>query len=112
MITMADKKTWEEQFRASGLRDADFSSISGKQIKPLYDRADLADDDLGAGLGYPGEYPYIRGVHPSMYRGRLWTMRQFAGMGSPRQTNERYKFLLEKGQTGLSVAFDNPTLYG
>ena len=63
-------------------------------------------------LGYPGQYPFTRGVHASMYRGRLWTMRQFAGFGTPRQTNERFKFLLDKGQTGLSTAFDLPTLMG
>src|SRR5439155_3396424 len=63
-------------------------------------------------LGYPGQYPFARGVHASMYRSRLWTMRQFAGFGTPRQTNERFKFLLQKGQTGLSTAFDLPTLMG
>jgi len=107
-----DKKAWEKKFRDSGLREADFSTISGRPLEPLYDWDDLADLNLKKELAYPGEYPYTRGVHPSMYRGRLWTMRQFAGMGTPQQTNQRYKFLLEKGQTGLSVAFDNPTLYG
>ena len=68
--------------------------------------------DADTDLGYPGQYPFTRGVHASMYRGRLWTMRQFAGFGTPRQTNERFKFLLEKGQTGLSTAFDLPTLMG
>jgi len=108
----AAKKVWEKKFRDSGLRNADFTSISGRLLKPLYDRDDLDGAGLKKSLAYPGEYPYTRGVHPSMYRGKLWTMRQFAGMGTPQQTNERYKFLLEKGQTGLSVAFDNPTLYG
>jgi methylmalonyl-CoA mutase N-terminal domain/subunit len=107
-----DKKSWEKKFRDSGLREADFSTISGRPLEPLYDWDDLADLNLKKELAYPGEYPYTRGVHPSMYRGKLWTMRQFAGMGTPQQTNLRYKFLLEKGQTGLSVAFDNPTLYG
>jgi methylmalonyl-CoA mutase N-terminal domain/subunit len=107
-----DKKAWEKKFRDSGLREADFSTISGRPLEPLYDWDDLADLNLKKELAYPGEYPYTRGVHPSMYRGKLWTMRQFAGMGTPQQTNQRYKFLLEKGQTGLSVAFDNPTLYG
>jgi methylmalonyl-CoA mutase N-terminal domain/subunit len=109
---MADKNTWEELYKASGLRDGDFTSISGNVLKPLYTKEDVEGLDDESALGSPGEYPYTRGVHPSMYRGRLWTMRQFAGMGTPKQTNERYKFLLAKGQTGLSVAFDNPTLYG
>jgi len=108
----AAKKAWEKKFRDSGLRNADFTSISGRPLKPLYDPDALDGAGLKKSLAYPGEYPYTRGVHPSMYRGKLWTMRQFAGMGTPQQTNERYKFLLEKGQTGLSVAFDNPTLYG
>jgi methylmalonyl-CoA mutase N-terminal domain/subunit len=94
------------------IRDADFTSLSGRPLQPLYTAEDLAALDLDAVVGVPGEYPYTRGVHPSMYRGKLWTMRQFSGMGTPEQTNARYKFLLEKGQTGLSVAFDNPTLYG
>jgi len=111
-VKKATKKTWQEKYEASGLRDADFSSLSGRPLQPLYAPEDLAGFDPAAELGDPGEYPYTRGIHPSMYRGRLWTMRQFAGMGTPDQTNIRYKFLLEKGQTGLSVAFDNPTLYG
>jgi len=108
----ADKKNWEDNYQKSELRDADFTSISGRSLRPLYTGDDLSDFDADARLSFPGEFPYTRGVHPSMYRGRLWTMRQFAGMGTPEQTNLRYKFLLEKGQTGLSVAFDNPTLYG
>ena len=111
-MKMPNKKLWEEKFRKAELREADFSSISGRPLEPLYSWEDQADFNPAAKLGTPGEYPYTRGIHPSMYRGKLWTMRQFAGMGTPRQTNERYKFLLEKGQTGLSVAFDNPTLYG
>jgi methylmalonyl-CoA mutase N-terminal domain/subunit len=110
-----DKKTsraWKDKYDKSGLRDADFSTISGRPLRPLYTWEDGAGIDPEARLGFPGEFPFTRGVHPSMYRGRLWTMRQFAGMGTPDQTNERYRFLLEKGQTGLSVAFDNPTLYG
>jgi methylmalonyl-CoA mutase N-terminal domain/subunit len=106
------RSAWKDKYKAGGLRDADFTSISGRTLQPLYTWEDLADADPETRLGYPGEYPYTRGVHPSMYRGKLWTMRQFAGMGTPDQTNERYRFLLDKGQTGLSVAFDNPTLYG
>jgi len=86
--------------------------MSGIEKRPIYTAADLAGFDPGASLGAPGEYPFTRGIHPSMYRGRLWTMRQFAGFGSAQDTNRRYKFLLEHGQTGLSVAFDFPTLMG
>ena len=112
---MADKKNEKSRdgaCAAAELRDADFTSISGNPLKPLYKKEDVAGLDGEADLGAPGAYPYTRGVHPTMYRGKLWTMRQFAGMGTPEQTNERFKFLLAKGQTGLSVAFDNPTLYG
>lgn len=108
----ANEKREEGQNQKAELRDADFSSISGRRLQPFYNWEDLSGFDTEAELGAPGEYPYTRGIHPTMYRGRLWTMRQFAGMGTPAQTNQRYKFLLEKGQTGLSVAFDNPTLYG
>jgi methylmalonyl-CoA mutase, N-terminal domain len=89
-----------------------FTTVSGRPIEPLYTADNLSDQGDAAGLGYPGQYPFTRGVHATMYRGRLWTMRQFAGFGTPRQTNERFKFLLEKGQTGLSTAFDLPTLMG
>src|SRR6266581_3466129 len=82
------------------------------QKKPLYTSADLNGFDADGQLGRPGEYPFTRGIHPTMYRGKLWTMRQFAGFGSAADTNRRYKFLLEHGQTGLSVAFDFPTLMG
>jgi len=111
-VKTANRKQEEGQYQQAELRDADFSSISGRRLQPFYNWEDLSDFDAAAELGAPGEYPYTRGIHPTMYRGRLWTMRQFAGMGTPAQTNQRYKFLLEKGQTGLSVAFDNPTLYG
>jgi methylmalonyl-CoA mutase N-terminal domain/subunit len=105
-------RAWKDKYERSGLRDADFSTLSGRPLRPLYTWEDTAGTDPETRLGFPGEFPFTRGVHPSMYRGKLWTMRQFAGMGTPDQTNERYRFLLEKGQTGLSVAFDNPTLYG
>ncbi len=92
-------------------RDALFSSISGEPVKPLYTEEDLpADPD--AAIGKPGEFPYTRGVYPSMYRGRLWTMRQFAGFGTAEETNERFRYLLDHGQTGLSTAFDMPSLMG
>ena len=92
-------------------RDAEFSTISGHQIEPLYTEADQpaeAEDRIGA----PGSYPFTRGPYPSMYRGRLWTMRQFAGFGTVEETNERFHYLLDHGQTGLSTAFDMPTLMG
>ena len=88
-----------------------FDSISGEPVKPLYTEEDLpADHD--AAIGKPGEFPYTRGVYPSMYRGRLWTMRQFAGFGTSEETNERFRYLLDHGQTGLSTAFDMPSLMG
>jgi methylmalonyl-CoA mutase N-terminal domain/subunit len=87
-------------------------TLSGETLEPLYGPADLAGFDPQAKLGRPGAYPFTRGIYPSMYRGRLWTMRQFAGFGSAAETNARYRFLLERGQGGLSVAFDMPTLMG
>jgi methylmalonyl-CoA mutase N-terminal domain/subunit len=92
-------------------RDAEFSTISGKEIKPLYTEDDLGPDAAEA-IGDPGSYPFTRGPYPSMYRGRLWTMRQFAGFGTVEETNERFHYLLDHGQTGLSTAFDMPTLMG
>jgi len=88
-----------------------FSTISGLENEPLY-TSDSVGPDLDRDLGYPGAYPFTRGVYPSMYRGRLWTMRQFAGFGTAGETNERFRYLLEHGQTGLSTAFDMPTLMG
>ena len=88
-----------------------FSTISGNEVEPLYTPENV-ELDYAANLGYPGEPPFTRGVYPSMYRGRLWTMRQFAGFGSAEDTNERFRYLLEHGQTGLSTAFDMPTLMG
>src|SRR4029434_11048594 len=90
-------------------RDALFSTLSGEQVEPLYTEADLPELDQ---IGLPGEFPFTRGVYPSMYRGRLWTMRQFAGFGTAQETNERFRYLLDHGQTGLSCAFDMPTLMG
>jgi methylmalonyl-CoA mutase N-terminal domain/subunit len=92
-------------------RDVSFTTLSGDEIKPLYSDVDLpADPD--AAIGLPGEFPFTRGVYPSMYRGRLWTMRQFAGFGTAVETNERFRYLLGHGQTGLSTAFDMPSLMG
>jgi methylmalonyl-CoA mutase N-terminal domain/subunit len=90
-------------------RDALFTTMSGEDVKPLYTAADLPDLDQ---IGLPGQYPYTRGVYESMYRGRLWTMRQFAGFGTAEETNERFRYLLDHGQTGLSTAFDMPSLMG
>src|SRR5712691_7702645 len=106
------RERWQRELQASAQREEPATTVSGMPIEPLYTPDDLAGFDCAAQLGYPGQYPYTRGIHASMYRGRLWTMRQFAGFGTPRQTNERFRFLLEKGQTGLSTAFDLPTLMG
>src|SRR5215204_5251425 len=92
-------------------REAEPSTMSGHPIEPLYDESDLSGD-AAEKIGAPGEYPFTRGVYPSMYRGKLWTMRQFAGFGTAEETNERFRYLLEHGQTGLSTAFDMPTLMG
>ena len=93
-------------------RADEFTTISGEPVKRLYTPADLSDFDYPRDLGFPGEYPYTRGVHATGYRGKLWTMRMFAGFGTAEETNQRFKYLLEQGQTGLSIAFDLPTLYG
>jgi methylmalonyl-CoA mutase N-terminal domain/subunit len=106
--------TYEEWLAAYGAapeRDAEFVTLSGEPIRPLYTDADLPAD-REASIGVPGAYPFTRGVYPSMYRGRLWTMRQFAGFGTAEETNERFRYLLEHGQTGLSTAFDMPSLMG
>jgi methylmalonyl-CoA mutase N-terminal domain/subunit len=101
---------WRKKYEKGEVRDIAFTN-SEKEVQPIYTPLDAAETSAEA-LGMPGFYPYTRGVHPTGYRGRLWTMRQFAGFGSARDTNERYKFLLAHGQTGLSVAFDFPTLMG
>jgi methylmalonyl-CoA mutase N-terminal domain/subunit len=100
---------WRAAYEASPERDATFTTLSGEPVRPLY-----TQDDMPAGerIGLPGRYPFTRGPYPSMYRGRLWTMRQFAGFGTAEETNERFRYLLERGQTGLSAAFDMPSLMG
>src|ERR1700749_4106855 len=111
----SDLERWErETFQAAPERDAPFSTMSGEPIKPLYTEADLPAGVGGDGdpIGFPGEYPFTRGVYGSMYRGRLWTMRQFAGFGTAAETNRRFRYLLDHGQTGLSTAFDLPSLMG
>src|SRR6266436_6127641 len=112
-----DKERWEEEtyghsVRRSPERDVPYETLSGIPVRPLYTPADLAGWRYEDKLGFPGEFPYTRGPYPSMYRGKLWTMRMFAGFGRPEDTNARFKFLLEQGQTGLSTAFDMPALMG
>jgi methylmalonyl-CoA mutase, N-terminal domain len=102
---------WRTAYGLSPERDTPFTTLSGEAIKPLYTERDLPAD-AAASIGLPGQYPFTRGVYPSMYRGQLWTMRQFAGFGTPEQTNERFRYLLAHGQTGLSTAFDMPSLMG
>jgi methylmalonyl-CoA mutase N-terminal domain/subunit len=102
---------WEEAYSKNPERDAEFSTMSGIPIKPLYTPDDV-EGSYDEKLGYPGEYPYTRGVYPNMYRGRLWTVRQFAGFGDAEETNRRFRYLIDHGQNGLSVAFDMPTLMG
>ncbi|MEN8374502.1 MAG: methylmalonyl-CoA mutase family protein [Gemmatimonadota bacterium] len=103
---------WRSAFEATPARDEPFTTISGAAVAPLYTPADQADSDYSADLGLPGVFPFTRGPYATMYRTRLWTMRQFAGFGTSEETNERYHYLLDHGQTGLSVAFDFPTLMG
>ena len=103
---------WEEAYSETPERDGLFSTISGHEIKPLYSPVDRAGADYAKDVGFPGEFPFTRGPYTTMYRTRLWTMRQFAGFATAEETNQRYKYLLNHGQTGLSVAFDFPTLMG
>ena len=107
-----DEKTLEPLKRRLGERQERFETQSGLEIDAIYTPEDLDGFDYAEKLGYPGEYPFTRGIQPNMYRGRLWTMRQYAGLASPEESNRRYRYLLEEGQTGLSVAFDLPTQTG
>ena len=107
---MTDAERWfRERYAATPERDGLFTTLSGEEVEPLYTAEDVGDAER---IGLPGEYPFTRGVYPSMYRGRLWTMRQFAGFGTAEETNERFRYLLDHGQTGLSTAFDMPSLMG
>jgi methylmalonyl-CoA mutase N-terminal domain/subunit len=107
---ITDAERWyRERYCKTPERDALFTTISGEEVEPLYTQDDLPDEQE---IGFPGEFPFTRGVYPSMYRGRLWTMRQFAGFGTAEETNERFRYLLDHGQTGLSTAFDMPSLMG
>ena len=113
----AAQQAWERDVLSPALehhgeRQSDFSTVSGEPVARLYTPLELAQSDYLRDLGFPGQYPFTRGLHPTMYRGQLWTMRMFAGYGTAEETNARYQYLLEHGETGLSVAFDFPTLYG
>ncbi len=115
MATALDRKLWaqwQQEIEKAGPGPQPATTVSGVPIDPLYTPDNLEGFEYETALGYPGQYPFTRGVHATMHRGRLWTMRQFAGFGTARQTNERFKFLVDKGQTGLSTAFDLPTLMG
>lgn len=103
---------YDKALKKASSKKMEYTTISGKEIKELYTPLDLDGFDYLKQLSFPGEYPYTRGIHPTMYRGRLWTMRQFSGFGTAEDTNKRYKYLLSHGQTGLSVAFHLPTLMG
>ena len=103
---------WEAARRTGQIRDADFTTLSGLEVDPVYGPSEDADDPRFERIGWPGEYPFTRGLYTSGYRGRAWTIRQFAGFGNAQQTNERYKMILRSGGGGLSVAFDMPTLMG
>ena len=113
----AGEQHWHDQILTPSLqkspeRQKEFTTLSGVPINRLYTPADLPEFDYSQELGDPGEYPYARGIHPTLYRGKIWTMRQFSGFGSPEDTNQRLHYLLKQGQTGLSIAFDLPTLMG
>src|SRR5436305_9345177 len=112
-----ERERWEEEtlkpaLQKRGERKKNFQSVSLEDVERLYTPADLEDLDFNRDISFPGEFPYTRGIHPTGYRGKLWTMRQFAGFSTPEETNARFKYLLEQGQTGLSVAYDLPTLMG
>src|SRR5947209_1833766 len=105
------EQEWRAAYGLTPERDVPFTTLSGEPIEPLYTEHELPDDRAGS-IGLPGQFPFTRGVYSSMYRSRLWTMRQFAGFGTAEETNRRLRYLLEHGQTGLSTAFDMPSLMG
>ncbi|MFQ5959985.1 MAG: methylmalonyl-CoA mutase family protein, partial [Candidatus Methylomirabilales bacterium] len=112
-----DLESWETQElrpfqKRAPERESEFRSLSGLPIERLYTPVDLSGSNYVEKLGFPGRYPFTRGPYPTMYRARPWTMRQIAGFGTPEETNRRFKFLIEQGQTGLSTDFDMPTLMG
>ena len=106
------RRRWQERYDAARKSERDYTTLSGVEVEPLYGPAEADADARFERIGWPGEYPFTRGIHPTGYRGKLWTMRQFAGFSSPENTNKRFKYLLEHGQTGLSVAYDLPALMG
>jgi methylmalonyl-CoA mutase N-terminal domain/subunit len=106
-----ERAAFERALAAAQEREIGLSTVSGREVEPVYFPSEISKE-YESKLGYPGQYPFTRGIHANLYRGRLWTMRQFAGFGTPEETNARFKFLLDKGQTGLSTAFDLPTLMG
>ncbi|HEX3824616.1 MAG TPA: methylmalonyl-CoA mutase family protein, partial [Mycobacteriales bacterium] len=108
----AGRQRWQDRFDAASKRDADFTTLSGAEVDPVYGPVTGARYDGFERIGWPGEFPFTRGLYPTGYRGKPWTIRQFAGFGNAHQTNERYKMILETGGNGLSVAFDMPTLMG
>jgi methylmalonyl-CoA mutase, N-terminal domain len=112
----AGRRRWQERYDAAlsseGVRDADFTTLSGTDVDPVYGPPEAVDDPRMDRIGWPGEFPFTRGLYPTGYRGRAWTIRQFAGFGNAQQTNERYRMILQRGGGGLSVAFDMPTLMG
>ena len=112
-----NKQEWNNSTFASALtknpqRQKSFQTGDGIILDPVYSPEDMGDFDYAASLGYPGEYPFTRGIQPTMYRGQFWTMRQYAGFASAEESNRRYRYLLDQGQTGLSIAFDLPTQIG
>jgi methylmalonyl-CoA mutase N-terminal domain/subunit len=116
-MTSKNKKEWQHDTFEPALkrfpeRQTEFKLTSGIEIQPVYDSEDVQEIDMTTSLGYPGEYPFGRGIQPTMYRGRLWTMRQYSGFASAEESNRRYRYLLDQGQTGLSIAFDLPTQLG
>jgi len=106
------RRRWAQRYAASRVREADFSTLSGMEVDPVYGPPDGTDYPGFERIGWPGEYPFTRGLYPTGYRGRTWTIRQFAGFGNAQQTNQRYRLILQRGGGGLSVAFDMPTLMG
>src|SRR5229473_8488346 len=116
-VAASGKERWQQEtlepaLKKSPERAAQFTTISGRPIDRLYTAEDVDGIDYSRDINNPGEFPYTRGIHPTGYRGKLWTMRQFAGFGTPEETNQRFKYLLQEGQTGLSVAYDLPALMG
>src|ERR1700758_884071 len=110
MTDESGRERWERAYQQAKKRDTDFSTLSGREVEPVYGPPDGSEP--ADGIGWPGEFPFTRGLYATGYRGKPWTIRQFSGFGNVRQTNERYKMLIKAGGAGLSVAFDMPTLMG